>query len=101
MGSLAGRLAAAALVAMLLAGCGRSAPPQPAALSAQDLQALKTKAEGGNAQAQRDLGAAYAKGNGVKQDYDEAAKWYEKAAGQGNASAQAALGELYKRRVRA
>jgi uncharacterized protein len=31
----------------------------------------------------------------VPQDYAEAAKWYRKAAEQGNASAQAALGGMY------
>ena len=37
----------------------------------------------------------YSKGEGVKQDYFEAAKWYRKAAEQGYASAQYNLGVMY------
>jgi hypothetical protein len=36
----------------------------------------------------------YDEGNGVKQDKAEAAKWYLKAAEQGNASAQEKLNRL-------
>ena len=35
-------------------------------------------------------------GNGVPQDYDEAVKWYRKAAEQGNAMAQNNLGDAYE-----
>lgn len=55
---------------------------------------VRHKAEGGDATAQKDLGAIYAKGLGVEQDYREAAKWYQLAAAQGNPAAQTALGEL-------
>ena len=41
------------------------------------------------------LGQLYEKGLGVLQDYVEAAKWYRKAADQGNAGAQLLLGNLY------
>ncbi len=61
-----------------------------------DIEGLRAKAEGGVPQAQKDLGSAYVKGQGVAQSYVEAAKWYLKAAGQGNAGAQAAIGELYQ-----
>ena len=37
----------------------------------------------------------YANGRGVPQDYAEAAKWYRKAADQGNAYAQSNLGWMY------
>ncbi len=37
----------------------------------------------------------YYRGLGVTQDYQEAIKWYKKAAEQGNASAQSNLGEMY------
>ena len=36
-------------------------------------------------------------GQGVSQDYTEAAKWYRKAAEQGNGPAQASLGQMYFR----
>ncbi len=70
--------------------------PKPRILSAVDIQALRTRAEQGEVVAQRQLGAAYAKGNGVKQDYAEAAKWYRPAAEKGDAPAQGALGELHE-----
>ena len=38
----------------------------------------------------------YYRGEGVKQDYDEAAKWYAKAAAQGLAAAQFDLGAMYE-----
>ncbi|PZN79792.1 MAG: hypothetical protein DM484_10860 [Candidatus Methylumidiphilus alinenensis] len=41
------------------------------------------------------LGSNYANGEGVLQDYAEAASWYRKAAVQGNPDAQFALGSLY------
>jgi hypothetical protein len=37
----------------------------------------------------------YASGQGVPQDFAEAARWYEKAADQNDPLAQGALGELY------
>ena len=56
---------------------------------------LVKKAEGGDAEAQTDLGACYYEGKGVTQDYKEAVKWYTKAAEQGEASAQRLLGWCY------
>ncbi|PYP92172.1 MAG: hypothetical protein DMG65_05070 [Candidatus Angelobacter sp. Gp1-AA117] len=41
------------------------------------------------------LSQAYEKGNGVKQDYQSAFEWCRKAAEQGNAEAQNALGVMY------
>lgn len=69
---------------------GGSAPAKPPA----DIPALTAKAEGGDAGAQMELGAAFANGDGVKLSYKEAAKWYRLAAEKGNAAAQTALGEL-------
>jgi TPR repeat protein len=37
----------------------------------------------------------YYKGEGVTRDYAEAAKWYRKAANQGDADAQTILGSMY------
>ena len=52
------------------------------------LEQLVPLAEAGNAKSQNYLGNMYAKGLGVKQDYSEALKWYQKAAEQGPAARQ-------------
>ncbi len=52
-------------------------------------------ADQGNASAQYNLGVMYSNGEGVSQDFAEAAKWYRKAADQGNGSAQFKLGFMY------
>ena len=45
--------------------------------------------------AQRYMGEIYFNGYGVEQDYEEAVKWYSKAAEQGDADAQNNLGYCY------
>lgn len=55
----------------------------------------KFKAMIGNAEAQTELGMAYAIGNGVDKNMVEARQWWEKAAASGSSSAQYALGLLY------
>ncbi len=62
---------------------------------ASALQECKPLAEQGDAKAQYILGRMYDLGEGVPQDYAEAAKWYRKAAEQGDAKAQFALGAMY------
>ena len=47
--------------------------------------------------AQRFLGAIFYYGRGVTQDYAEAAKWYKKAAEQGDSDTQNILGAMYER----
>ncbi|WP_042906619.1 tetratricopeptide repeat protein, partial [Glaesserella parasuis] len=44
---------------------------------------FKELAEQGDAVAQFNLGVMYDKGQGVRQDYHQAAKWFQKAAEQG------------------
>ena len=66
-----------------------------AAYDRQDVPALTAMADQGLAQAQLNLGAMYAKGQGVPQDYAAAAGWYRKAADQGDAMAQNNLGAVY------
>ena len=61
----------------------------------EDIQTLIKKAEGGDLEAQVYLGAAYDQGQGIPQDYAEAAKWWQKAAEQGHAGAQYNLGISY------
>jgi len=52
-------------------------------------------AEQGDAEAQKNLGRMYFKGEGVTRDYAEAEKWYRKSAEQGNSIAQKNLGMMY------
>jgi hypothetical protein len=74
---------------------GPTAIPESNA-SSQIFAETKKKAEKGDAKAQCNLGAMYAGGQGVAQDYAMAEAWYEKAAKQGDAQAQAALKKLPK-----
>lgn len=62
----------------------------------ESLESLRQKAEQGDARAQFSLAFKYEKGDGVVQNYFEAAKWYQKAADQGNAKAQCNLGLCYE-----
>ena len=52
-------------------------------------------AKKGSSEAQFNLGKMYEQGQGVKQDYTQAADWYRKAAEQGHAVAQFNLGSIY------
>jgi len=58
-------------------------------------QVFRKLAEQGYANAQSNLGLIYDNGQGVLQDYKEAARWYRKAAEQGVADAQYNLGLMY------
>jgi TPR repeat protein len=89
-------LLAGATAVLFLTACGNQAAPRPTPVSATQIPELSAKADKGDADAQRTLGGAYARGEGVKQDYQEAAKWYQRAATNGNAAAQTALGELFE-----
>jgi len=61
-----------------------------------DAAVVRAKAESGDPKAQAQLGSLYAKGQGVTNDFKEAAKWFRLAADKGNADAQLGLGELYE-----
>jgi GAF domain-containing protein len=77
--------------------------PPPAALpkssnlpaNGSDLASLRKVAEQGDPAAQFSLGARYATGEEVKQDYTEAVRWFTLAAEQGHILAQATLGAYY------
>ncbi len=69
-------------------------PEVPPARTAT-LQDLRRFANLGDPVAQFALGARYAQGDEVKQDYAEAVRWFEKAANQGHVVAQATLGAYY------
>lgn len=56
---------------------------------------LRVLAEAGDMEAQNNLGIFYQNGRGVMKDYEQAAKWYRKAADQNMASAQNNLGVCY------
>ena len=59
------------------------------------LESWEKAAAAGDVQAAYRLGAAYADGAVVKQDYREARKWYRLAAEAGDAEAQFDLGSIY------
>ena len=59
------------------------------------LIACRTAAEAGHADAQYSLGYIYSTGEGVPQDYAEAAVWYRRAAEAGHVDAQVNLGYMY------
>jgi TPR repeat protein len=87
---------AGASVPMAYGQGGAVQPPAPAAASAQDeVQQTRQAAEQGDANAQFRLGAMYANGQGVGQDFAQAAQWWRRAAEQGQATAQFGLGTLY------
>ena len=97
------RLLGGMLALLLVSGvaCKQSssvqAPAQtePAPTAPADVAVLRVKANAGDADAQWLLGLAYADGQGVPQDYAQAAAWYRKAADQGLADAQTNLGVAY------
>jgi TPR repeat protein len=62
---------------------------------AASVDALKTRAAQGSAEAQFALGLMSHNGQGIPQDYAEALKWYRLAAAQGSAEAQVNLGLMY------
>ena len=77
-------LAVAALL-LLCGGCGQES----------EINDDLTKANQGDAEAQLKVGVRYHRGEGVPQDYVEAAKWIRKAAEQGLDLAQAMLSSMY------
>jgi putative methionine-R-sulfoxide reductase with GAF domain len=66
-----------------------------AGVPAGDLDRLRQQAEEGDAAAQFALGARYATGDEVVQDYSTAAHWFALAAAQGHVVAQATLGAYF------
>lgn len=57
---------------------------------------LAPLAEQGQPEAQRRLASMYAAGRGVKQDFAQAANWYQKVAEQGDGQAQFSLAGMYE-----
>ncbi len=71
------------------------AKPQGSISSTTDFEKLRKLADAGDPNAQFDLGARYATGEDVKQDYGESVRWFTMAAEQGHVIAQATLGAYY------
>ena len=59
------------------------------------LEEVRKRAEGGDLDAELKLGAAYADGREIQQNYGEAVKWLTRATNHGNATAAAELGAFY------
>lgn len=74
-----------------------ASPASPSASPAvvESVQSLRHLANQGDATAQFAMGARYATGEDVPQDYGEAVHWFLKAAEQGQVGAQATLGAYY------
>ena len=64
-------------------------------LTTDQVATIRRLAAQGNAEAQKNLGIMYVKGEGVAKSDAEAVKWYRLAAAQGNAQAQYNLGVVY------
>jgi TPR repeat protein len=76
---------------------GRVAQCQNALHQFQDALVQKDyeRAQGGNRQAQFDLGERFYQGLGVTQDYHQAAVWFQEAAQRGHSGAQRVLAMMY------
>jgi TPR repeat protein len=78
----------------LTASAPRSAPAL-VSITRDALEEVHQRAESGDANAQLRLGAAYASGKDLGQNYTEAVKWLKRSAEQGNATAATSLGAFY------
>jgi TPR repeat protein len=65
-------------------------------ISVTELSSLRLRAEESDVKAQYQLGRLFMYGLGVSQNYQEAARWYERAAERGCADAQFMMGFLYE-----
>ncbi len=101
MRSLSVRVTVLAVLGVVLVDWGGesnspTALARPAAAPAENsIDALRRRANAGDATAQFNLGFMYDDGKGVVQDYAQALAWYRKAAEQGHAVGQYNLGVTY------
>jgi len=70
-------------------------PPSASVPATGTLESIRKLAEQGDAAAQFSIGARYATGEDVPQDYAEAVRWFSMAAEQGHVVSQATLGAYY------
>ena len=97
------RLALAGMVALLVGGAACAETPEPETPDAQtpkpaqdnSIEAIRTRAIAGDADAQAVIGFMYYDGEGVPQDDVEAVAWWRQGAEQGHADAQYDLGMTY------
>src|SRR5437867_2574556 len=94
--STRGRLAIALMTLACAAAFACSRGPSATSGEPQGITRLRTAAERGDVTAQHELGVRYFTGDGIAQDFGQAARWIRTAADSGLASAQSDLGELYK-----
>lgn len=80
---------------LLLAASLLQLSAQPTDAERKQFDAVKTKAEKGDVEAQLNLASRYANGDGAARDPAKAVKWLRKAAEQGSARAQCQLGLNY------
>ena len=84
------------MVALLALGIGQAAWADDTLNVGEMVQKeMLQLAEAGDAELQFSLGVMYEHGEGVRQDYAEAVRWYRKAAEQGHVEAQYNLGVMY------
>jgi len=94
------------LLVALCALCGHpglvvapDTPPQTSletASASADIGTLRERGKQGDASAQRRLGDAYARGEGVPTNLAEAVKWYRRAADQGDYQAEVRLADILR-----
>jgi putative methionine-R-sulfoxide reductase with GAF domain len=72
-----------------------SIPPAPPAVTDDSFEGMRKLGEQGDPAAQFSVGARYATGEDVRQDYAEAVRWFSMAAEQGHVVSQATLGAYY------
>ncbi len=65
-------------------------------MTVDEVEALRQKAQQGEATAQFNLGVVHATGQGVPQDYAQALAWYRDAANQGDSDALCQLATMYE-----
>jgi len=92
---MSGLLIAGALGFIWLRQGAVSGDSSPGQTPLPDFNTTKRQADGGEVPAQNALGDIFAEGTQVPQNYEEAARWYRKAAEQNFPAAQYHLGELY------
>jgi TPR repeat protein len=80
---------------LCLMGSALPLPGQPTEAERREFEAVKARANKGDAEAQLSLASHYANGTGVARDPAKAVKWLRKAADQGSARAQCLLGLSY------
>ena len=83
------------VVLLLLAGVVVQLPGQVTDAERKQFEAIKAKADRGDAEAQLSVATSYATGNGVAKDPGKSVKWLRKAAEQGVARAQCLLALNY------